>query len=85
MQLKKQRERNRKKRKLGSPGSRLGLENMGLPLTTSRRFSLQVGFRWSSLLFSPFQCSERVVVPLLSLMASLLYVALALAFYFELL
>ena len=35
--------------------------------------------------FIPFQYSERVVLPLLSLLASLLYVALALAFYFELL
>ena len=40
------------------------------------------------LLFSillPFQYPERVVVPVLSLLASLLYAALALAFYFELL
>ena len=40
------------------------------------------------LLFSillPFQYPERVIVPVLSLLASLLYAALALAFYFELL
>ena len=35
--------------------------------------------------FLPFQYLERVVVPVLSLLASLLYAALALAFYFELL
>ena len=81
MQLKKQRERNRKKRKLVSLGSRLRLENMQWPLTPSRPFSLQVGFRY----FLPFQYSERVVLPLLSLMASLLYAALALTFYFEIL
>ena len=40
------------------------------------------------LLFSillPFQYPERVIVPVLSLLASLLYAALALAFYLELL
>ena len=36
-------------------------------------------------LLLPFQYPERVVVPVLSLLASLLYAALALAFYFELL
>ena len=35
--------------------------------------------------FLPFQYSENVFVPALSLLASLLYAALALAFYFELL
>ena len=35
--------------------------------------------------FLPFQYPERVVVPVLSLLASLLYATLALAFYFELL
>ena len=36
-------------------------------------------------LLLPIQYPERVVVPVLSLLASLLYAALALAFYFELL
>ena len=43
---------------------------------------------WLSMLIAfnfSFQYSERVILPLLSLLASLLYVALALAFYSELL
>ena len=38
-----------------------------------------------SAFFLPFQYPERVIVPVISLLASLLYAALALSFYFELL
>ena len=56
-----------------------------LKMTFNTLMALQLA-GW--LLFSillPFQYPERVVVPVLSLLASLLYAALALAFYFELL
>ena len=57
-------------------------------LTQSRPFSWQVGYVMLCLfpfitLISAIQYSERIIVPLLSLLASLLYAALALAFYFE--
>ena len=46
-------------------------------------FSMCFSFLSFCCLLLPFQYPERVVVPFLSLLASLLYAALALAFYFE--
>ena len=56
-----------------------------LQLAGWRLFSMRFSFLSLRRLLLPFQYPERVVVPILSLLASLLYAALALAFYFELL